>query len=237
MARPAATERCKLPPAFWRALEALGLHPATVLHHANLPATLDRDPSAVISTAQFFAVWKAIEAISGDAAFSIRMVSETSTARHKIAFLAASYADNFRDGLGRVVRFKRLCSPDRIRLDQGNDTVAVTIEWPAGTAPEPPLSVDANFALLIELGRRGTGQHIAPLVLHLRRPQPPAGKHEAYFGCAIRYGAEQDRMVLKSAHLDLPFHNSNPEMLELVSPGLAVAMQQLEAHEIGRAHV
>lgn len=209
-------------------MEALGLRPAEVLRCANLPATLDRDQSAVISTAQFFAVWRAIEAISGDPAFSIKMVSETSTARHKIAFLAASYASNFRDGLSRVVRFKRLCSPDRIHLEEGNDSVSVTIEWPIGTEPEPALSVDANFALLIELGRRGTGQHIAPVMVHLRRPKPRAGSHDDYFGCTIRYAAEHDRMVLNAAHLDLPFTNSNPEMLELVSPALAMAMQQIE---------
>lgn len=224
----ASTGRCKLPQAFWRSLEALGLHPAEVLRHANLPATLDRNGSAFISTSQFFAVWKAIESISGDPAFSIRMVSETSTARHKMAFLAASYANDFRDGVARVARFKRLCSPDRICLEEQGDTVAVTIEWPIGTEPEPPLSVDANFALLIELGRRGTGRHIAPARLELRRPAPGANRHGDYFGCAVRYGAKHDRMVLNAADFDLPFSNANPEMLELVTPALAAAMQQIE---------
>lgn len=223
-----AGERCKLPRAFWRSLEMLGLRPAEVLRYANLPVTLDRNESALISTSQFFAVWHAIEAVSGDPAFSIRMVSETSTARHKIAFLAASYANNFRDGLARVARFKRLCSPDRIRLEEREGNVAVTIEWPIGTEPEPPLSVDANFALLIELGRRGTGRRISPVTLDLRRPAPPSDPHHEYFGCPIRYGAKHDKMVLSTAHLDLPFNSSNAEMLALVTPALALAMQQIE---------
>lgn len=52
--------------------------------------------------------------------------------------------------------------------------------------------------------------------------------HGAYCGCPIRYGARDDRMVLNAAHLDLPFPDANREMLELVTPALAVAMQQLE---------
>lgn len=222
-----STDRCKLPLAFWRSLEALGLSPADVLRHANLPSTLDRDSNAVINTTQFFAVWKSIEKVSGDAAFSIRMVSETSTARHKTAFLAASYANNFRDGLARVIRFKRMCSPDRILLEECKDQISVTIEWPIGTDPEPSLSVDATFALLIELGRRGTGQQLVPVQLFLRRPKPSPNVHEIYFGCVIQFGAEHDKMVLSLADLDLPFNSSNPEMLALVTPGLVGAVQQI----------
>ena len=195
---------------------------------ANLPLSVYSDDSVTISTAQLFSIWNAIEVLSGDSTFSIRMVSETSTPKHKIAFLAASYASNFSEGIARISRFKRLCSPDKNCLTELDGAVAVTIDWPPGSPPEPPLSVDANFALLLELGRRGTGQHLAPLALELRRPLPKTDKHQAYFCCPIRYGAERDKMILNSEHLELPFTGHNEEFLDLLSPALASAVSQIE---------
>lgn len=224
------SDRCKLPRPFWRSVEQLGLRPAAVLRQARLPATLHLDPTAVIRTPQLFAIWNAIETLSGDPAFSIRMVRETSTANHKLAFLAASYAADFRDGLERVARFNRLCSPDRLCFAERNGAVSVRIEWPEGTEPEPYLSVDARFALLLELGRRGTGKHLLPVAVELRRSDPGADSHAAFFGCPIRFGAEHDRMVLEAADLELPFPGHNPELLEMLVPALAAAMHEIEAH-------
>lgn len=48
----------------------MGLRPSAVLRHAKLPSMLYLDQTAVISTMQLFAVWKAIEVLSEDPAFS-----------------------------------------------------------------------------------------------------------------------------------------------------------------------
>ena len=222
-------DRCKLPPAFWQSVERLGLRPSAVLAHASLPTTLHLNETAFIGTPQLFAIWKAIEALSGDPAFGIRMVCDTSSARHMMAFVAALYAADFRDGLERMVRYKRLCSPDRLLLEEKEGKLSVRSEWPGGTEPEPHVSVEASFALLVELGRRGSGQHIVPLQVALRRRAPGSDFHRAFFGCPIRFGADEDRMVLDAAHLALPFLDHNPEMLRMVGPALAAALRDIEA--------
>jgi AraC-like DNA-binding protein len=224
----ASADRCRLPQSFWQALQQLGLRPPMVLRHASLPATLHIDATAVISISQLFAIWHAIEALSGDPAFSIRMVRETSTARHKLAFLVGSYAANYRDGLARVARFKRLCSPDLLRLEERYGQVSVTSEWPPGTAPEPALSADASFALMLELGRRGTGRHLSPVAVEYQRAGPGTDAHRAFFGCVIRFGAERNRLVLRAADLDLPFAGHNPELLSILTPALTAAIRDLE---------
>ncbi|MCG5479721.1 MAG: AraC family transcriptional regulator ligand-binding domain-containing protein [Ensifer alkalisoli] len=223
------SDRCKLPRPFWQSLEQLGLRPSAVLRQAGLPATLHLDNSAVISTTQLFAIWNAIETLSADPAFSIRMVSETSTANHKLAIVVASYAADFRDGMARLDRFNRLCSPDRLCFEERDGKVSVTIEWPAGTEPEPPLSVDASFALLLELGRRGTGRHLRPISLELRRPNPGTDRHAIFFDCPIHFGTVRDRMVLNAPDLDLPFPGHNPELIQMLTPALADAVREIEA--------
>lgn len=157
---------CKLPGSFWQAITQLGLEPAAVLWRANLPETWHLDDTIVL-----FAIWDAVEALSGDNTSGITMVTETSTAKHMLAFLAATYAADFRDGLTRLARFKRLCSPDRLCFEARNGKTFVTIEWPVGTPPEPYIAVQASFALLLEVGRRGSGKHILPAAVDLRRPR------------------------------------------------------------------
>jgi AraC-like DNA-binding protein len=222
-------ERCRLPRAFWLSVEQLGLNPSLVEQHAHLPRDLHLDEAAVVSTHQLFAVWDAIEALSADSTFAIKMVRDTPSAKHKLAFLAALYAADFRDGLARLSRFKRLCSPDRICVDEREGEASLTIHWPSGTGPEPYLSVEANFALILELGRRGTGKHLVPLALHLRRPTQDLDSHASYFGCPVHYGAAHDQLTVNAADLDLPFNEYNPEVLDLMTPGLAAAMQEIEA--------
>lgn len=213
---------------FWQALEQLGLQPSDVLRQANLPVSLNFDDSAFITTQKLFAVWYAIEFLSGDPAFGIKMVRDTPTAKHKLAFIAASYSADFREGIARIARFKRLCSPDFLNLTESDGKLYLTNHWPLGTEPEPPLSVDANFALVLELGRRGTGKHIAPLAVTLRRLDPGDGEHSAYFSCPVHFGASCDQMVLNSQDLDLSFIGYNPELLQMFVPALTDVKREIE---------
>jgi len=231
------SDRCRLPGPFWQSLEQLGLRPPAVLRQARLPTTLHLDETTVIGTAQLFAIWNAIETLSEDPSFSIRMVCETDTSKHELAFLVASYAADYRDGLTRIARFKRLCSPERLRFEERGGTVSVTVEWPAGTGSEPHLSVEASFALLLELGRRGTGKHLVPVAVDLRRPDPGRGLHAAFFGCPVRFAAERDRMELNATDLDLPFPGHNPELLRMLTPSLAAALREIEGQASLSEHV
>lgn len=206
----------------------MGLRPSAVLRQAKLPSMLYLDETALISTPQLFAVWQAIETLSGDPGFSLRMVENTSTANHKLAFLAASFAASYRDGLERIARFKRVCSPDKMRFEEGDGIVSLVTDWPPGTPAEPALSVDASLAMTLELGRRGTGQRIVPVVVEYARKGHPSAEHQRFFDCPIRFGANRDRLVLKSEDLDLPFIGYNPEMLSIMTPALTAALADVE---------
>ncbi|WP_448090076.1 AraC family transcriptional regulator ligand-binding domain-containing protein [Pseudomonas azerbaijanoccidentalis] len=223
------SERCKLPQAFWQSIERLGLSPSAVQQHAQLPTDLHLNDAAVVTTHQLFAVWRAIEALSADPAFAIKMVRDTPSAKHKLAFLAALYAADFREGVARYSRFMRLCSPDQICVEERDGKVSFTILWPPGSGPEPYLSVEACFAFVLELGRRGTGNHVVPLSMSLRRPEQNLETHAHYFDCPIRYGAARDQLTMSAADLSLPFREHNPEMLHVMTPGMTAALRELGA--------
>jgi len=227
--RQARTDKCRLPPAFWRAIEAVGLGPAAILRQARLPATLHIHAEASVSTEQFFDLWAAIASLSHPPDIGVRLVESTETGVYPPSMLAAFYARDYRDGLQRVARFKRLCTPEKLVLFEADGECVITNEWLFATRPPPAIFVDLAFAALLELGRRASGRRIVPRRLELARPPAQEGAWERYFGCPIRYGADRDALVISAADLDLPFPGHNPEMLAILTPALAASLGELEA--------
>lgn len=225
-----ATNRCKVPPAFWRAIERHGLSSSAVLRQARLPATLHVSEQGLVTTEQFFALWRAVEELSGDPAIGLTLAEGTDTSLNPPSMLTAFYARDYRDGLMRVARFKQLCTPEKLHLHEADGEGVIMTEWLYATEPEPAVSVDVAFAALLELGRRGTGHHIAPVLVELTRPDPKNRRYRDYFGCEIRFGAERDAMHVRSSDLDRPFPGHNPELIEMLTPSLAAALQEITAN-------
>jgi len=57
-------DRFKVANAFWIGLGKIGLTPAAVLSQARLPLTLYDGKKNLVTTAQFFALWRAVAASS-----------------------------------------------------------------------------------------------------------------------------------------------------------------------------
>lgn len=206
----------------------MGIQPAALLRQARLPASLHLG-QAHVTTAQYFALLNGLEELTGDPTLGLRMVCEVDTAIHPPSSLAAFYARDYRDGLARLARFKRLCMPERLQIiEQGSDCL-IMMEWPFAADAEPPISVDITFASLVELGRRATGKTIVPRRIELARAGPVHQAHQDYFACPIRIGAARNLLVLDRADLDHPFPGHNPEMLAMLTPALGATLGELDA--------
>jgi AraC-like DNA-binding protein len=198
-----------------------------VLRQAGLPVNLHLDTRRFITTAQFFALWTAIDELSGDPALWLRFLQATEAVGHQPMFIAACFASNYRDGLERIARFKRFTMPERIHIAQSGGEVAVYKEWFHATGPEPALSVDISFGLLLALGRRGTGRPLSPVRVELARQDRASRLQEDYFGCPIRFGATRDALILHASDLDRPFPGHNAELLDVLTPALTAALEQV----------
>ncbi len=233
----ARADRCKVPQAFWLTIERIGLPPAALLRQARLPAALHLNRQGFVTTAQYFALWRALEDLVPEPGIGIKLVEAADTAVLPPSNLAAFHARGYRDGLYRIARFKRLCTPEQLHFTEENGEFTITTEWLYATELEPAVATDVTFASLVELGRRGTGQCLTPCRVQFVRPDPKVDIHRAYFGCPVRYGASHNVLTLKSADLDRPFPGHNPELLEMLTPALASALGELDAHSSIREQV
>jgi AraC-like DNA-binding protein len=206
-----------------------GLPPEVLLREARLPATLHLNAQACVTTAQYCALWKAIEQLMPEPGLGIRLTEALDTAANPPSILIAFHGRDYRDGLIRLARFKQLCTPEQLLYDEQKGECAITSQWLYATEPIPVMVTDVTLATLIELGRRGTGHRIIPSRVELARPAPKTEVLRDYFECPITYDAAADVVVLKATDLDRPFRGHNPELLSLLTPALASALAEIRA--------
>ncbi|QDH17224.1 AraC family transcriptional regulator [Swingsia samuiensis] len=232
------SDKCKIPKAFWRALEEFGYTPMMLLRQARLPLTLHLREHSSISTDQYFALMRGVQDLLQIPAVGLRMLQQTDTSVYPPSSLAAFYAQDYRDGIYRLARYKRLCTPEIFKITENvGDTCTIVFEWPRGTQEEPQILVDITLAMLIELGRRATGHKIVPRRIELKQRDEVTQAHRTYFGCPIKTGAKQNMLVLESVDWERPFFGHNPEMLAILTPALNAALGEVEAHASLAEHI
>ena len=224
--RSSAQDRIKLPGVFWAGLKSIGLTPGAVLQRSNLPPSVYSGESFVTTT-QNFAIWQAIRELSNDPTLGWKFMSQVETDQYHPTLLAALHARTYRESIERLARYKRLCSAEEFRITPKGDEVLVEVSWPfAGEEPASVFLLDAVFALVTELGRRGTKTRLEPKRIELTRPAEPENQFKEYFGCTVKYRATRNALVLRAADLDLPFATHNDELLQMLAPQFEHALNE-----------
>ncbi|HLP66884.1 MAG TPA: AraC family transcriptional regulator ligand-binding domain-containing protein [Rhizobium sp.] len=136
---------------------------------------------SLYTTAQIFAIYSAVETLANDPGFAIKLVQAFDRSGHQPAFLAACYAADYRDALARIDRFKRLSTCEKFLISESGGELTISKEWPYSMQPEPALSIDLSFAFVVELGRKGTGQHITPVRVDLALVRGSANVQKSVF--------------------------------------------------------
>ncbi|RYD66711.1 MAG: AraC family transcriptional regulator [Verrucomicrobiaceae bacterium] len=226
-----AQDRIKLPRIFWAGLETIGLTPSAILRKSGLPLTVYGGDS-LITSAQNFAIWRAIGELSNDPSIGWKFMSQVETDQYHPTLLAALHARTFGESIERLARYKQLCSAEEFKINPKRDEVAVEVAWPlVADEPVPNLLIDAVFALVLELGRRGTKTRLSPKRVELARRAAPENKFEEYFGCRINYRAGRDVLVLHAKDIERPFVTHNDELLMMLTPQFEQALEDGQSEQ------
>jgi len=184
-----------------RKLEELRLSPETVLRQAGLPMGLFNQEKILVSTEEFFALYRGIAEASNDPGFGLKVGTEERIEHYDPIKIAALSARSFRDAVQRLARYKRLTCPEEIRLVERGNECAVQFVWLLAHEKEPPLLVDVCFAWIVSIGRRGTRRPVNPKRVELQRASAHRDIYEAHFRCPIKFKANQNALVFSKAEL------------------------------------
>ena len=209
-------DRIKVPAAFWIGVDRLGIKRSTLLRSAELPTTAGQE-GASLSTAQFFALWRALKQLGGTEV-GLQLAQGLDGAVMPPSFLVAYHARDLRDALTRVARFKSLCAPEELTITPEGDAIAIDTRWPHARVDVPISLTDATMAALVDVPRTGVDGSYQPFRLELRRPRSDAiARH---FGCPIQRHAAADRLFLRASDLALPFRTYNAELAAMLDAAL-----------------
>jgi hypothetical protein len=193
-----------------RKLEELGLSPDTVLRQAALPMGLFSQDKILVSTEEFFALYRAIAESSSDPGFGLKLGTEERVERYDPINIAALSARSFRDAVERLSRYKQLTCPEEIRVVKRGNESAVQFVWLLAHEQEPPLLVDVCFAWIVGIGHRGTGRPLNPKRMELQRAPAHREMFEAHFRCPVKFRSNKNALVFSNADMELPLtYNSD----------------------------
>lgn len=220
------TNRFRVPSTLLRRLEELGLSPEAVLRRAGLPVALFNQEKILVSTEEFFALYRGIAEVSNDPAFGLKLGTEERTELYAPTQIAALSARTFRDALQRLSRYKQLTCPEEIRLIERGNECAVQFVWLLAHEKEPPLLVDLCFAWVLSIGRRGAHRRINPKRVEFQRAPAHRDVYEAHFGCPVAFKASRNALVFSKADIELAFVTHNADLLAVVAPQLEAELAE-----------
>ncbi len=222
-------DRFKVSNLLARRLTDRKLDLSAVLQRAGLPAGFFQQEKICVTTAELFALWRAIGETSGDPAIGLKLGAEPRLERYDATAIAAVCSRSFRDALQRLARYKQLTCPEEIRLRTEREEAFVEFAFLEAEEVQPEVLVDLCLSWILSVGQRGTDGQIKPLRLELSRPARHRDLLEAHFGCRVRFNAGRDALVFRSSDLDRPFTTYNEELLKVLGAQLENELQAQKA--------
>src|SRR5208283_1425301 len=161
----------------------------SLLRLAELSAGFFQQERIYATTAELFALWRAIGEMSPDPGIGLKLGAEPRLERYHPAAIAAVCSRSFRDALQRMARYKRLTCPEEIRVRTSGNEASVEFVYLQADELQPDVLVDLGLSWILAIGRRGTDGQIAPLRLELTRAAQNRELLESHFGCRVRFKA------------------------------------------------
>jgi AraC-like DNA-binding protein len=212
-------------------LEELGVRVSAVLRSAGLPANLFEQLRVLVTTEEFFALWRGIGELSADPAIGLLLGTESKPEHFDPIALAALSSDNFSAAVQQIARYKLLSCPEEIVHGAEGDEWSIHFRWLLALEEEPRALTDLCFAWMLSIARLGTGSHLSPLRLELVRQRDYAKTLERHFGCPVVFGATRNAIVFREADARRPFVTRNAELLSMLAPQLDEELKQQRGHE------
>ena len=197
----------------------------TLLRRVGLPAGFFQQEKIYATTAELFALWRAIGEMSADPAIGLKFGAEPRLERYHPTAIAAVCSRSFRDALQRMARYKQLTCPEEIRVHTARDEASVEFFYLEAEDVQPDVLVDMCLSWILSIARRGADGQVTPLRLELTRHVQNRELLETHFGCRMRFKAGRNALVFRSSDLDRPFVTHNEDLLAAIGAQLETELQ------------
>jgi AraC-like DNA-binding protein len=229
--------RFRVSSSLGRRLQDVGVSPSAVLAQAGLPLGLFNEGKILLTTEEFFALYRGISESSGDPAIGLKLGTENRIERYDPICIAALSTRSLRSAIERLSRYKQLTCPEKIDLVERGNECAVRFSWLLAEQGEPDVLVDVCFAWILTIATRGAGRRIRPKRVEVQRPEKFRRIYEEHFECPVRFKSAKNVLVFSKADMDAPFLTYNAELLAAIAPQLEAELTRQMAERDLREQV
>ena len=106
-----------------------------------------------------------------------------------------------REGVERMARYSPVVAdPAQALTELDDDTFSFVVAWASDTPPPAVHSIDAILATVVGQCELMGGHRVRPVAVHVQGSRPgQAARFEAHFGCPVRFGSADARVVFDRA--------------------------------------
>ena len=197
-----------------RLVELHGIDPDGFMKQVGLDPKAFRDPKVRLPVQFADVVFTRASFLISDPAFALRAAD----CWHPSNLGALGYAwlssGSLKTGLKRIERYTNIINSqaiDRCREEPGG--VSYVYDHGRGDAPIGPTLADISLSIVMAMCRMNFGGELHPVSVNLRRamPKDPSPWRD-FFGCDIRFNANEDSFLLDRRSVEMPLPSSNQEV-------------------------
>ncbi|WP_155623617.1 AraC family transcriptional regulator [Burkholderia territorii] len=215
-------------------MQDAGLATPSVLRRAQLPDDLFARENVRLHSADFFKLWRAIEAeaesVQADCPAPLRVANVMSSDWFDPELFAALCSANMEGALHRIAKYVRLVAPIEINVARTAADCTITVDFLDRTESPPTVFLAFKLVFFVQLARLATRSHVQPL--RVGWPVPLASEsdlrpYEAYFGVSVDC-TPLATLVLTAADVERPFLTENHKMWSYFEPALRQRLAELD---------
>jgi AraC-like DNA-binding protein len=222
---------------FWRLLEMHGLDAVGIARNAGVDLAAIPAPGERIEVDKIDAILGAAIPLIRDPAFGLHAARCWHPSELGVLGYAWLSSSTLRTGLERLVRYSRLVG-ERGMTEIEDTRQGLTVRFWAkrgnpSVVPVAAVFVDIVMAILLDLCRMNAGAGLRPVAATLRRRKPDsADSYERFFGCPVRFGAEENTFALSAKDADHPLPSANRQLAAVFDKMLTEELARLDKSDV-----
>lgn len=210
---------------YGKLLAANNIDPQLVLRQAELPIDTFAHQFPKLSEAQYFRMLETVDKIARDPLLPIILVKENNLETFSPPILAAYCSSNGTSFIQRLAHYKKLIGPVSYQIKKQAQMQTIKLTTLSEKQFLPAFFVKGEFAFLIEMLSRATGQQINPVKVTVTFALTDE-KVINYLGVTPQRAADNS-ITFRIADLQRPFKSKNLSLLNYLEPELKKRLAEL----------
>ena len=222
---------------FRRLLEMHGLDAVELARQAGVDLAKIPAPTDRIEADKLDAILRLAIPLIRDPAFGLQAARCWHPSNLGVLGHAWLSSSTLRTGLKRLSRYSRLVGERAItEIEESGQGVKVRFWAKRGNPAVVAVAavfVDVAMALLLDMCRMNAGAALRPMAASLRRGRPEnVDAYARFFGCPVRFGAEENAFVLSAKDADRSLPSSNKQLAAVFDRMLTEELARLDKSNV-----